>query len=142
MAALVFKKPVFFRGEDEFDQLVKIAKRERERERERGRCNCKASVKSSCKGSVPQARQDTGMCCWRPDSKALGHIPFCNLCGGQDTGMGCWQDESICLLHLFVLQRNDAHHHMTCLFSEAFLLWNAGMLAAQGGRDLLHAPPM
>lgn len=26
MAALVFKKPVFFRGEDEFDQLVKIAK--------------------------------------------------------------------------------------------------------------------
>ncbi|KAF5837823.1 kinase-like domain-containing protein [Dunaliella salina] len=26
MAALIFKKPVFFRGEDEFDQLVKIAK--------------------------------------------------------------------------------------------------------------------
>lgn len=24
LAALVFKKPVFFRGEDEFDQLVKV----------------------------------------------------------------------------------------------------------------------
>lgn len=26
LAALLFKKPVFFRGEDEFDQLVKIAR--------------------------------------------------------------------------------------------------------------------
>ena len=26
LAALVFKKPVFFRGEDEFDQLVKVAR--------------------------------------------------------------------------------------------------------------------
>lgn len=26
LAALVFKKPVFFRGEDEFDQLVKVVR--------------------------------------------------------------------------------------------------------------------
>ena len=26
MASLIFKKPVFFRGEDEFDQLAKIAR--------------------------------------------------------------------------------------------------------------------
>ena len=25
LAAMLFKKPVFFRGEDEFDQLVKIS---------------------------------------------------------------------------------------------------------------------